>query len=102
MAARSFVTLPQRGLLVVAGEDRVAFLQGLVSNDVGKVTGQRAIHAALLTAQGRYLHDFFIHAAGETLVLDCEAARLPDLQRRLSLYRLRAKVTITPDTPGRA
>lgn len=102
MAARSFITLPERGLLVVAGEDRVGFLQGLVSNDVAKVTEQRAIHAALLTAQGRYLHDFFIHAAGETLVLDCEAARLPDLQRRLSLYRLRAKVTIAPDTQGRA
>jgi folate-binding protein YgfZ len=102
MTARSFITLPERGLLVVAGEDRVAFLQGLVSNDVAKVTEQRAVHAALLTAQGRYLHDFFIHAAGETLVLDCEAARLPDLQRRLSLYRLRAKVTIAPDTLGRA
>jgi folate-binding protein YgfZ len=102
MTARSFITLPERGLLVVAGEDRVGFLQGLVSNDVAKVTEQRAIHAALLTAQGRYLHDFFIHAAGETLVLDCEAARLPDLQRRLSLYRLRAKVTIASDTLDRA
>jgi folate-binding protein YgfZ len=102
MADRSFVTLPERGLLVVAGEDRVSFLQGLVSNDVAKVGERRAIHAALLTAQGRYLHDFFIIAADETLVLDCEAARLPDLQRRLSLYRLRAKVTIAADAADRA
>jgi folate-binding protein YgfZ len=36
------------------------------------------------------------------LVLDCEAARLPDLQRRLGLFRLRAKVTIAPDTADRA
>jgi folate-binding protein YgfZ len=99
---RSFVALPERGLLVVAGEERVGFLQGLVSNDVAKVGEARAIHAALLTAQGRYLHDFFIAAAGEMLVLDCEAARLPDLQRRLGLFRLRAKVTIAPDTADRA
>ncbi|MDB5410946.1 MAG: glycine cleavage system protein [Rhodospirillales bacterium] len=102
MTVRSFVALPERGLLVVAGEDRVGFLQGLVSNDVAKVGPQRAVHAALLTAQGRYLHDFFISAAGDTLVLDGEAARLADLQRRLSLYRLRAKVTISPDTTDRA
>jgi folate-binding protein YgfZ len=93
--------LPERGLLVIAGEDRISFLQGLISNDVAKVGPHRAVHAALLSAQGRYLHDFFISAAGETLVLDCEAARLPDLQRRLSLYRLRAKVTISPDTAER-
>jgi folate-binding protein YgfZ len=102
MTIRSFVALPERGLLVVAGEERVGFLQGLVSNDVAKVGEARAIHAALLTAQGRYLHDFFIAAAGEMLVLDCEAARLPDLQRRLGLFRLRAKVTIAPDTADRA
>jgi folate-binding protein YgfZ len=102
MTMRSFVALPERGLLVVAGEERVGFLQGLVSNDVAKVGEARAIHAALLTAQGRYLHDFFIAAAGEMLVLDCEAARLPDLQRRLGLFRLRAKVTIAPDTADRA
>jgi folate-binding protein YgfZ len=102
MAVRSFVALPERGLLVVAGEERVGFLQGLVSNDVAKVGEERAIHAALLTAQGRYLHDFFITAAGETLVLDGEAARLPDLQRRLGLFRLRAKVTLAADTADRA
>jgi folate-binding protein YgfZ len=96
MAEKSFVALGERGLLVVAGEDRRAFLQGLISNDVEKVDASRSIHAALLTAQGKYLHDFFVVALGETLMLDGEAARLGDLQRRLGLYRLRAKVTLAP------
>src|SRR5438552_18681945 len=96
MAEKSFVALGERGLLAVAGEDRRAFLQGLISNDVEKVDASRAIHAALLTAQGKYLHDFFVVALGETLLLDAEAARLADLQRRLGLYRLRAKVTLAP------
>jgi hypothetical protein len=52
------------------------------------------VYAALLTAQGRYLHDFFIAALGEALHLDCEAARRDDLKRRLSIYRLRSKVTL--------
>jgi folate-binding protein YgfZ len=96
MAEKSFVALGERGLLAVEGEDRRAFLQGLISNDVEKVDASRAIHAALLTAQGKYLHDFFVVALGETLILDGEAARLADLQRRLGLYRLRAKVTLAP------
>jgi folate-binding protein YgfZ len=93
---RGFVVLRERGLLSVSGEDRLSFLQGLISNDVAKLSANRAIHAALLTAQGKYLHDFFIAERGETVLLDCEAARRADLQRRLSLYRLRAKVTLAP------
>jgi folate-binding protein YgfZ len=96
----SFVELDQRGVLVVAGADRVAFLQGLVSNDVGKLSPERAIYAALLTAQGKYLHDFFLAARGEIILVEGEAARLSDLQRRLSLYKLRAKVTVAADAEG--
>jgi folate-binding protein YgfZ len=92
----AYVVLPDRGLLAVAGEDRLGFLQGLISNDVAKVAADRAIHAALLTAQGKYLHDFFVLEAGGALLLDAEAARRADLQRRLGLYRLRAKVTLNP------
>lgn len=94
MAERFFTELPARGVVEVAGEDRVAFLQGLVSNDVAKVSPSRALYAALLTAQGRYLFDFFILAQGDALYLDAEAARLAELQRRLSIYKLRAKVTL--------
>ena len=45
--------LPERGVIEVAGEDRVAFLQGLVSNDVAKVAPGHAVWAALLTPQGK-------------------------------------------------
>jgi folate-binding protein YgfZ len=91
---RLFVPLPGRALLAVAGEDRRTFLQGLVSNDMTKVSATRALHAALLTAQGKYLHDFFVVEQDERLLLDAEAARLADLKRRLSLYKLRSRVTI--------
>jgi folate-binding protein YgfZ len=88
----------QRGLVAIGGDDRTAFLQGLVSNDVRRVAADRAVYAALLTPQGRYLHDFFIAAIGETLYLDCEAPRRDDLRRRLSIYRLRSKVTLADAT----
>jgi folate-binding protein YgfZ len=96
MADASFALLDDRGVLAVSGPDRRTFLQGLVSNDVDKVGRDQARYAALLTAQGKYLHDFImIEAAGDaTILLDAEARRLADLKRRLSLYRLRAKVAL--------
>ncbi|HKT17254.1 MAG TPA: folate-binding protein, partial [Stellaceae bacterium] len=99
MAQRVYAELPGRGLLEVAGEDRVAFLQGLVSNDVTKAGATRTVFAALLTAQGRYLFDFFVFALDDALYLEAEAARLPELQRRLSLYKLRSKVTLADASP---
>jgi folate-binding protein YgfZ len=94
MAERSCILLGDRAVLEIAGADRRDFLQGLVSNDVAKVSDGRAVYAALLTAQGKYLHDFFIAAIGDAFMLDGEAARLADLKRRLALYKLRAKVTL--------
>ncbi|MFO0996135.1 MAG: folate-binding protein [Alphaproteobacteria bacterium] len=81
-------------MIALSGEDARSFLQGLVSNDVEKVAAGRAIYAALLTPQGKYLHDFFVAEANGRLLIDAETARLADLERRLTLYRLRAKVTI--------
>jgi folate-binding protein YgfZ len=89
-----FALLDDRGVLAVSGADRRAFLQGLVSNDVDKVGPAQARYAALLTAQGRYLHDFMMIEVGEAIWLEAEAGRLADLKRRLSVYRLRAKAAL--------
>ena len=94
MADARFVLLEDRGILAVSGPDRRPFLQGLVSNDVEKVGPTEARYAAFLTAQGKYLHDFMMVEAGESIWLDAEAARLGDLKRRLSMYRLRAKASL--------
>ena len=89
-----FTLLENRGLLAVAGPDRVSFLQGLISNDVEKVGPDQAVYAALLTPQGKYLYDFFILEMDGALMLDCERAGLEELKKRLSLYKLRADVSL--------
>tara|TARA_R110002110_G_scaffold280497_3_gene495160 strand:+ start:11 stop:877 length:867 start_codon:yes stop_codon:yes gene_type:complete len=98
MSDVKLASLPGRGVLRIDGEDRVAFLQGLVSNDVSRVGAERAIYAALLTPQGKFLHDFFIAASGDSLLIDCEGERRDDLFRRLRMYRLRSKVELTDVT----
>jgi folate-binding protein YgfZ len=93
--------LPGRGVISVNGEDRVAFLQGLVSNDVQAAAPGSAVWTALLSPQGKWLADFFVFAEGETLRLDCEADQIPMLIQRLSRYRLRMRVTLSADPETR-
>ncbi|NFV80259.1 YgfZ/GcvT domain-containing protein [Magnetospirillum aberrantis] len=84
-----------RAVLSLSGDDRFSFLQGLVSNDVNKAA-ERAIWAAFLTPQGKFLYDLFVVAQGDTLLVDVEAGRAEEFRKKLSLYKLRAKVAIAP------
>jgi len=86
--------LLDRGVVTVEGPDRVSFLQGLVSNDVADVAPRRAVWAALLSPQGKWLADFFILTDGERLLLDCERGQAGMLVTRLSRFRLRAQVAL--------
>ena len=88
--------LSDRAVIEVSGEDRVSFLQGLVSNDVDEAAPGRAVWAALLTPQGKWLADFFMFSDGARLLLDCEAGQAAMLAQRLTRFRLRAKVAVTP------
>ncbi|MCS6930950.1 MAG: folate-binding protein [Acetobacteraceae bacterium] len=89
-----FAYLPERGVVAVRGADAVPFLQGLVSNDVAGIAPGEARFAALLTPQGKWLADFFVLAAADGLLLECERGQAPMLVRLLSRYRLRAKVAL--------
>ena len=98
MGRKIHVPLADRGIVSVSGQDASDFLQGLITNDIEKVSDTAAIYAALLTPQGKFLHDFFIALYKDKFLLDCEADRIPDLIKRLTMYRLRAKVDIADET----
>lgn len=87
-----------RGVIALGGADLDQLLQGLITADIARARTDHAGYGALLTAQGRYLHDFVLVRVGDQLLLDCEAERRDDLIKRLKLYRLRAKVTIADAT----
>jgi hypothetical protein len=100
MSTAGYIVLADRGVLALRGTDVRPFLQGLISNDVGRIRADQAAYAALLTPQGKFLFDFFIAEQGEALLLETELARLADLQRRLMMYRLRSKVEIEDVSAG--
>lgn len=86
--------LDNRGVLAIGGSEARTFLQGLITNDIDLLTSDTALYAALLSPQGKYLFDFFIVEQGDVLLLDTDSTRLPDLLKRLMMYRLRADVTL--------
>lgn len=82
-----------RIVLSVSGNDRAAFLQGLITNDVTKAD-DGIVYAALLTPQGKFIADFFVIGRSDDMLIDVAASHGPQLTQRLNMYRLRADVQI--------
>ncbi|RJL06508.1 folate-binding protein [Paracoccus aestuarii] len=79
-----------RQIIRLTGEDRMDFLQGLVTNDIRRAP----CWAAILTPQGKYLADFLVIPEAQALLIDVDARLSDDLLRRLSMYKLRSKVAL--------
>ena len=101
MSASHFALLPHRSVIAVGGPDRAEFLQGLISNDTAKVGPGRAIWAALLTPQGRFLNDMFVvEDESGMFLIETERERAAALAKKLKMYTLRSKVTVEDRPAG--
>ncbi|CAN7630035.1 CAF17-like 4Fe-4S cluster assembly/insertion protein YgfZ [Mesorhizobium sp. LjRoot246] len=90
-----FAQLKDRALISVSGPDAEHFLQNILTTDLDILAPGEAKPGALLTPQGKILFDFLISRAGEnSFQLECRADISDDFVRRLTLYKLRAKVEI--------
>jgi len=90
-------TATDRQIVTLEGPDAFTFLQGLTTNDVLPLAkGPGVVWTALLTPQGKYLADFFVTNTGDALLLDLPAVIAPATLQRLTMYRMRAAVTLTP------
>lgn len=87
-------TLTDRALLRISGEEARPFLQGLLTRDVLMLAEGQPRWTGLLTPQGKALFDFILWADGDDVLIDCERDQADGLAKRLTLYRLRRKVTI--------
>ena len=101
MIMNKIAELTDRGILNVAGEDAENFLQNVVTSDVTGLTEGSASYAGLLTPQGKLLFDFFVVKAPGGYLIDCALSQRPQLLQRLTMYKLRSKVTIEVDEDAR-
>ena len=95
MSTAKIALLPDRGIVAVSGEDARKFLDTITTNDMDLLDKQEAIFSGLLSPQGKILFDFFVVKDADGFVLDVAKDKAADLVKRLSMYKLRAKVAIT-------
>ncbi|MBV9076942.1 MAG: folate-binding protein, partial [Methylobacteriaceae bacterium] len=87
--------LADRSVVGVAGDEAHGFLERLVTCDLDRVAPGRPRYGALLTPQGKIITDFLLFARKDgDYLLDTPKACAAELVKRLSLYRLRAKIAI--------
>jgi folate-binding protein YgfZ len=86
--------LSQFGVLKVFGEDAQSFLHNLFSSDIKALSPQRALGSSFNNAKGRMLASLFIWRNGDDLFLHLPRSLLAAIQKKLSMYVLRAKVKI--------
>tara|TARA_B100001093_G_scaffold396164_1_gene383194 strand:- start:1206 stop:2087 length:882 start_codon:yes stop_codon:yes gene_type:complete len=94
MKKDQIIILKDRGLVAISGDDAEDFLQNIITNDIKKVNQTNSIFSALLTPQGKYLHDFFIIKSNNGFFLDCNNYSTNDLINQLAKFKLRSKVEI--------
>lgn len=79
-----------RSILHISGDGVTDWLAGLITNNLGGDIN----FAALLTPQGKIIADFFVIRSGDAWLIDTADKYAPSLQKRLSMYKLRAPITI--------
>jgi tRNA-modifying protein YgfZ len=99
MTGCQFALLNDHGVVRVAGADAERLLQGLITGDMNRLKHEPAIHAGLLTPQGKILFDFFVARASEGYLIDVLKDSAADLVKRLAFYKLRAQVSLDDVSP---
>jgi tRNA-modifying protein YgfZ len=90
-------TLPHRAVVRITGEGTLAFLHNLLTCELVTLQAGQAAYGALLSPQGKILHDVFVMATTDGALIDCQGDQAEDLLKKLMMYRLRAKLTIALD-----
>ena len=94
MTKNIYIPLEHRNLISISGEDAQNFLQGIITNNIKKVTDTNSIYALMLTPQGKFLYDFFISKMDDKFIIDCNKDQIDNILKKLKMYKLRSDVNI--------
>ena len=98
MTIYNFLNLKESSFVMIAGDDRLDFLQGIITNDIRKCGENSPIYSCMLSPQGKFLCDFFIIKLKDSYLLEINSAFLKDFLQKLKIYKLRSKVEIIQNT----
>lgn len=87
--------LKDRAVVKISGTDRFNFLQGLITNDINKIQDtDDLLYTLMLTPQGKFLYDFFIHKKDDYIYLDHDARFTEEILNKMNFYKLRSQVEL--------
>jgi tRNA-modifying protein YgfZ len=95
MPRASIAHLSDRGVVQASGADAGQLLDSLITSDMDQLGAHAALHAGLLSPQGKILFAFFVVKSGGDFLLDVARDRAADLAKRLNFYKLRAAAQFT-------
>ncbi|MCI0529609.1 MAG: aminomethyltransferase family protein, partial [Nitrospira sp.] len=87
-------------LIRITGSDRAKFLQGLITNDVMKLTEGQGLYAAILNPKGRMLADLKIYTIHDAFLVDLDREITDKTVQILNRYKLISKAMLEDLTDG--
>ena len=90
--------LSHSGIIHFSGEDASEFLQGQLSCDVKKIDHHTAQYGSCCTPKGRMLASFLVWKNSSGYFMQLPISLLITLEKRLSMYVMRAKVKLNNDS----
>lgn len=88
------VDLSHRGRLRLTGNDRVAYLHRIISNDVEGLSVGEGNYATILTNRGKIIADMKVHVFQDSIGLETNAETTSALYQELDKYLIADDVTI--------
>ncbi len=85
-----------RAKIAVKGQDRAQFLQGMVTNDVEKLSPGRGVFALMLNAYGHLLADLRLYRAEDRYFIDADASLREKILKTLDQYIFMEDVQLEP------
>jgi len=95
----AWIALTQYGLLDVEGADASSFLHNLLTNDIDSLPADGARLAGFCSPKGRLLASFLVWRDSRAIRLMLSADIAAAMQKKLSMFVLRAKAKITDALP---
>ena len=90
---KSIFNIKNNTLILIEGDDKFKFIQGIISNDIEILKKKKSIYDSILTPQGRFLYDFFITYSDNFFLLECCESNTQEILKKLNLYKLKSNVT---------
>ena len=89
---KSIFNIKNNTLIVIEGDDKYKFIQGIISNDIEILKKKKSIYASILSPQGRFVHDFFITKWNDNFILECSRLDSDEILKKFNLYKLKSDV----------